>query len=87
MQQTFISSMKSIFSNHQKTSHIPYLFYTNKHCKKHNEDVFNQTFGQTFTFQATNILHSSCPPSFKLPNNFNKIVGLHKIIRVKKICL
>jgi hypothetical protein len=36
-----------------------------------------------FIFKAMEINHQSCPPSYKLSNDLNKIVGLHSIIHIK----
>jgi hypothetical protein len=71
------------FRQPPKSLTIPYLFYTNKHVAKHNEKVFNDTIGPTFTFQATDIPNSSCPPNFKLPNDPSKTAGLYSMIHLK----
>ncbi len=62
---------------------IPYLFYRNKLVQKHNENVFTKTLGPTFIFKAMDINHQSCPPTYKLLNDLNKIVGLHSTIHIK----
>jgi len=54
---------------------IPYLFYTNKHVKKHNENVFITTLDPTFIFKTMDINHQSNPPSYKLSNDLGKIAG------------
>jgi len=66
---------------------IPYLFYTNKLVQKQNENVFSNTLGPTFIFKAMDINHQSCPPSYKLSNDLNKIARLHSTIRIKKCWL
>jgi hypothetical protein len=59
---------------------IPYLFYRNKVVQKHNENVFTNILGPTFIFKAMDINHQSCPPSYKLSNDFSKNFGLHSTI-------
>ncbi len=61
---------------------IPYLFYTNKLVQKHNENVFTNTLGATFIFKVMDINHQSCPPSYKLSNDLNKIAGLYYTINI-----
>jgi hypothetical protein len=51
--------------------------------QKHNENVFTKTLGPTFIFKAMDINHQSCPPTYKLLNDLNKIVGLHSTIHIK----
>ncbi len=62
---------------------ILYLFYTNKLVQKHNENVFTNTLSPTFIFKAMDINHQSCPLSYKLSNDSNKIAGLHSTICIK----
>jgi hypothetical protein len=37
-----------------------------------------------FIFKALDINHQSCPPSYKLSNDPNKIMGFHFTIHIKK---
>jgi len=46
--------------------------------------VFNNKISPTFNFEATKIHHHSCPSSYKLPNDLNRTVCLHTIIRIKQ---
>jgi hypothetical protein len=46
--------------------------------------VFNNTYSLTFSFEAIDIHHHSCPSSYKLSNDPNKTTGLHTIIRIKQ---
>ena len=50
----------------------------------HNDQVFSNASGSTFCFEAIDIGHRLLPPSYKIPTNPNKIVGLHKCIKIKK---
>jgi len=52
--------------------------------QKHNENVFTNTLGPMFIFKALDINHQSCPPSYKLSNDPNKIMGFHFTIHIKK---
>jgi len=61
---------------------MPYLFYTNKLVQKHNENVFTNTFGPTFIFQAMDINHHSCSPSYKFSNDSNQTTSLHSTIHI-----
>ncbi len=61
---------------------MPYLFYTNKLVQKHNENVFTNTFGPTFIFQAMDINHHSCSPSYKFSNDSSKTTSLHSTIHI-----
>jgi hypothetical protein len=63
---------------------ILYLFYTNKHVQKHNENMFTTTLGPTFIFKAIDMNHQSCPPSHKFSNDLSKPMGLHFTITIKK---
>jgi hypothetical protein len=45
--------------------------------QKHNENMFINTLGPTFIFKTMDINHQSCPPSYKLSNDPNKIASLH----------
>ncbi len=51
---------------------IPYLFYTNKHVKKHNENVCINTLSPTFIFKPMDINYQSYPLFYKLSNDPNK---------------
>ncbi len=42
--------------------------------QKHNENVFTNTLSPMFIFKAMGINHQTCPPSYKLPNDPNKII-------------
>ena len=50
----------------------------------HNDQVFSNVSGSTFCFEAIDIRHCLLPPSYKIPIDLNKIVGLHKCIKIKK---
>ncbi len=52
--------------------------------QKHNKHVFINTLHPTFIFKAMDINHQSCPPSYKLSNDPNKITSLHSTIQIKK---
>jgi hypothetical protein len=49
--------------------------------------VFTNTLGPTFIFEAMDINHQSCPPSYKLSKDPSKIIGLHFTIQIKKVIL
>jgi hypothetical protein len=53
----------------------------------HNDQEFLNATGPTFCFETIDIQHHSLPASYMIPTNLNKTAGLHKTIKVKKICL
>ncbi len=71
-----------VINNHPTILLFCIYFYTNKLVQKHNENVFTNTLSPMFTFKAMGINHQSCPPSPKLPNDPNKVIGFHFIINI-----
>jgi ribonuclease HIII len=52
--------------------------------QKYNKILYNKTTCPTFNFEGIDILHHSCPTSYKLLNDPSKIVGLHITIHIKQ---
>jgi hypothetical protein len=52
--------------------------------QEHNENVFTKTLDPIFIFKAMDINHQSCPQTYKLSNDSNKIMGLHSTINIKQ---
>jgi len=50
--------------------------------QKHNENVFTNTLGPTFIFEAMEINHQSCPSFYKFSNDLSKTIGLHSTINI-----
>ncbi len=65
-----------------KDNTLPHLFYTCKDFAR-KKYVFENTFGDTFTFVAQDIHSNTCLPHFKLSTNPTQIVGLHTNISLK----
>jgi hypothetical protein len=63
-----------------------YYFWFPNYKYVHNENIFANKLGPTFTFKTMDINHQSFPPSFELSNDQSKIMNLHVIIHIKKIC-
>jgi hypothetical protein len=64
-----------------------YLFYTNKKMMAHNAQLFLNASEPTFFFEIIDIWHHSLPTSYLIPTNPNKIIRLHKTIKIKIVCL
>jgi len=39
---------------------LPHLFYTNAKTIQHNKNIFEKTFGETFTFFAQDVHFETC---------------------------
>ncbi len=63
---------------------VPHLFYTNKLVQKHNKNVFTNTSSCTFIFRGMDINHPSCLPSYKVSNDWSKIIGLHFTTHIRE---